>query len=857
MKLHLPPLLIESLEPLSRDPECRRCSWRTERTQTPCMQAHVVEAPAGAAAETLLVVMGAPTIDEDTSGVPYSSRLGSWVVQEVQRLWRGRAVFTYAAKCGGGGREKNKGAAECAHFLKHEIDTYAPSRILCLGNEAVSQVYGKGLLLDTMRRAYAFLGRGEQRVPCYLVLSPQRAVRNRFLRRELLGDIKYALLAPIPEPLPEVPPTLVTTETESRAALEELAFAEWAVLDVETFGRIGDPEFKVLTLAISSGDGDVCFVWEREALEAPWCAEHLIAFAKSGVKLVAHNAKFDMQALARHLKLKAPVRAHACTRVWRRLLLAHATSAKLSAVQALVGMGGGKSGVEEHRVKARERLKRAAKVPTTLLGASMHAWSAVDADRLMQALERINAGVPPNAYDMILVPPDVRAEYCATDTVSTGRLFRLFKGELESEPGLHGLWQKVGQHLAHAIAAMEFNGVLIDKAKLHELTAVCDARIADARVVFERYELANDGSKAVSLKLYDELKLPAPKDRNTEKDTLKALKHELADAVIAHRNATKFRSTYAVGMLPFIQSDGRVRASMNIDGTEGGRLSCDNPNIYNIPKAKSPMGKLCRDMFIAGPGSLLVELDYSQAEICIAAGLSGDEKMLALLRAGVDFHLATAKKLAPIFNIKPEDVVKGHWLRDAAKVTNFAIIYGKQERSLANDLNISVEDARKIIAGIRQEYAQLTRWIQTQLENGRRFGFTRTWWDGQLTRIRPLWAIAESDTPDCGTAERSTYNTTIQGTAQEYTGASLGALQQWIEAMGYEQDVKLVLTVYDSIIIEAREDLKDVVCLKAMQIMESWPKPSDVPLKVEVKTGRAWGTLEDWHPPSDFSAKAS
>ena len=76
-------------------------------------------------------------------------------------------------------------------------------------------------------------------------------------------------------------------------------------------------------------------------------------------------------------------------------------------------------------------------------------------------------------------------------------------------------------------------------------------------------------------------------------------------------------------------------------GAITGRLSSSEPNLQNIP-TRTDLGRRVRRGFIAGPGNVLVSLDYSQIELRIVAHMANDEAMLNAFRAGQDIHAATA-----------------------------------------------------------------------------------------------------------------------------------------------------------------------------------------------------------------------
>src|SRR3546814_1965332 len=86
---------------------------------------------------------------------------------------------------------------------------------------------------------------------------------------------------------------------------------------------------------------------------------------------------------------------------------------------------------------------------------------------------------------------------------------------------------------------------------------------------------------------------------------------------------------------------------------------------------------------------LLLAIDYSQIELRLMAHFSGDPRLQAAFRDGLDIHQATA---AEVFGL-PLDQVGGDQRR-AAKAINFGLIYGLSAFGLARQLCIARGEAQ-------------------------------------------------------------------------------------------------------------------------------------------------------------------
>jgi len=281
-----------------------------------------------------------------------------------------------------------------------------------------------------------------------------------------------------------------------------------------------------------------------------------------------------------------------------------------------------------------------------------------------------------------------------------------------------------------------------------------------------------------------------------------------------------------------------------------GRLSCDGPNLFNLSRPEPEEGKLTRDCFVASSGHVLVEVDQSQIELRVGADMSNDRKMIEIFQSGVDYHYRTAQLIAPlVWRMRPEDVPPEGKERSQAKTTNFAIIYRRGAMQLAGEIfktarptESQIREARRVIESILGEFDTFTAWCEGQIRLAHETGRVWNWWAGERMHCRWLLGIGDPDDERRGHAERQAINTPIQGTAALYTLYSLIAIVRWV--LEEHIPAKVVLTVYDSILAEVREDYVDEYVYVAKALMEQWPTKNGVPLVADVKTGPAYGSLK-------------
>ena len=195
------------------------------------------------------------------------------------------------------------------------------------------------------------------------------------------------------------------------------------------------------------------------------------------------------------------------------------------------------------------------------------------------------------------------------------------------------------------------------------------------------------------------------------------------------------------------------------------------------------------------------------------------------------------------WGIPPEDVEAKH--RTDAKVINFGLLYGMGDEALAAKMHCSKAQAGRIREAILGTFRRLDKWCHEQLSYARKYGHIWTWWDGKKAHRRPLIQVADQDDYRRSVAEHGSWNTPVQGTASHFCIASLAECVQWIEEDGIDDVVKLVLTVHDSLMFEVRDDMVDETIWTARAIMTGW-NSLGVPLVVDAKTGRSWGSMEDY-----------
>ena len=429
-----------------------------------------------------------------------------------------------------------------------------------------------------------------------------------------------------------------------------------------------------------------------------------------------------------------------------------------------------------------------------------------------------------------------RSEYLAKCAVALGVLNERI-GDKIKENGQEKLYQEVELPLVTVLAHLEINGFLVDDNQLKEFADKLGEKI-DA-LTNEIYMLAGEefninSPKQLGVILFEKLELkPVKKTKTgyaTNADVLEKLrdKHPIVNFIMEYRQLAKLKSTYCDGLTAVVNPNThRIHSVFTQTVTVTGRLSSTEPNLQNIP-TRTELGREIRKMFVAKDGYVLVDADYSQIELRVLAHIANDETMINAFRNNEDIHSVTASQ---VLGIPLEDVTKEQ--RSSAKAVNFGIVYGIGEFSLAQDLHISVKEAKAYIESYLEKYNGVRNYMESIKEQAKKDGYVKT----MLNRIRYIPELKSPNYNIRQFGERVALNTPIQGTAADIIKLAMVRVDNRL--INEELKSKLILQVHDELIVEAHKDevnkVKQILSEEMQGAMEL-----NVPLKVDMSTGHSW-----------------
>ena len=427
---------------------------------------------------------------------------------------------------------------------------------------------------------------------------------------------------------------------------------------------------------------------------------------------------------------------------------------------------------------------------------------------------------------------DIATKYSGEDSVVCMALYNLMRPQLDANKKLRELYETCDLPLCPVLCLMEKYGVAVNRERLNQLSGVFHKQLE--KLEQEIYELAghefNVGSpKQLSAILFDELHLPNRKKGSTDANILNDLIdfHPIVEKILTWRSVAKLAGTYADALPREIAQDGRIHTTFLQTSTNTGRLSSRNPNLQNIP-IKTELGEEIRKCFVAEKGKTLIAVDYSQIQLRLLADVANVSVFKDTFNKGLDIHEQTARK---IFKI-PENTIVPKELRRAAKTINFSIIYGISAFGLANQLNVSREEAKNIIdsymAGLPEIKNYIDHITQFVLDNH----CVYTPWGRRIE-------IPEAASPRMrGYATRAAINAPIQGFEADIMRRVMVEIYNKIIIPNTDK-IKMILQVHDEIIFECDEKVAEDFAKQIKTAMENVTKLS-IPLVAEAIISKIW-----------------
>jgi DNA polymerase-1 len=391
------------------------------------------------------------------------------------------------------------------------------------------------------------------------------------------------------------------------------------------------------------------------------------------------------------------------------------------------------------------------------------------------------------AFGWDWIPVEIMAPYAIRDAEVTYELYEkllpTFRGEGFDGP----LWQRE-LRFSDLISRMEVMGVSVDRALCKSESAYGHERMEEIR---NELGLNPASPKDLEFLLIDSLGLAVEERTPTgapsfNKKAMALYEEQLeqrhdptAALVLEYRGWQKTVSSNYDAYLDLVTPAGTLHPNFKLHGTRTGRLSCEKPNLQQLPRSspKRWNGNLKR-AFLARPGYRLYEADYSNLELRLCAVYSQEPNLLNPLAQG----------------FKPFDVMAEQlgWPRQNCKTFTYATLYGGGDRRISNLFALDRHQA----AAMRQEWFASYPLVQAASDRATRLARQRGYvsmWTGRRRHLRH---------PDDW---HKAFNALLQGGAAELVKSVMLNLAQVIDW----DSCRMLLQVHDSVVFEIAQGTED------------------------------------------------
>lgn len=444
--------------------------------------------------------------------------------------------------------------------------------------------------------------------------------------------------------------------------------------------------------------------------------------------------------------------------------------------------------------------------------------------------------------------------YNCKDADASRRLYDVFVPKLK-RLGLDKL-MITSSMILPILAKMEQRGVYLDKEYAHKTQTKLFKELVSLR--YKMSDIAKDkfnpdSSQDVGRILYKRFSFVPKKftDSGTHSTDAEAIgylldqattteQNSFIDSILEYKKKIKLITTYYQPIERWTKYDGRVHTNYSLGrqrneegsgGTVTGRLSSNNPNLQNIPR-----GKEHRGMFCASNGFTLLDGDFSQLELRVAAFISQEDRMIEAFNKGYDIHTATMSGLTQIPYEELDAIFKNSSHpeysrlkneRVAYKSVNFGIFYGMTKNRLQRELrkvgiHKDLDECQEYIDNWFKQYPKCKEWLeQTKL-----FAVSRKYVSMPLNQRRRL-PDAEFTYGGSHSLRQAT-NFPVQSLGSWICLIGLKLLDDYFEEYKHYYDAHILMQVHDSITSEINIKESNLIDLEDIKV--------DVKRVMEVET---------------------
>jgi len=431
---------------------------------------------------------------------------------------------------------------------------------------------------------------------------------------------------------------------------------------------------------------------------------------------------------------------------------------------------------------------------------------------------------------------DFQLEYAANDVVPLQMIMDLQRDRIANE-GLENAC-RLEFDFVKPLCEMELNGILIDTEKWRLIMSEVEGERNSVRKIIQDMLSEVEAQKTLfggsTLNVDSNIQLKKTLNKygltleNTSEKALSNLRGlPIVDAILDYRKANKLISTYSESLLAKINSHtGRLHTDFR-QMVSTGRMSSSNPNLQNIPNKQK-----FRSCFVAQEGYSLLTADMSGAELRILGNLSADPVFVEAYSTGQDLHTRTASE---VFDT-PYDKVQAK-MRKAAKAINFGLIYGMSSKGLSDRLKIPRKEAEQMINKYFNRYKKVKQYLDKSASEAVRKRYSVT-----VSGRKRYYNMPPFDHPDRKNIqrgiERQGMNAAIQGANADTIKEAMIKLVDRIS----NYDARLLLTVHDEVVVEAKDDQRhEVAKIVSQSLVDGFGTYFNlIPMETDTLIGPCW-----------------
>lgn len=472
-------------------------------------------------------------------------------------------------------------------------------------------------------------------------------------------------------------------------------------------------------------------------------------------------------------------------------------------------------------------------------------------------------------------PLDIGTVYACKDTHLTYKFGMWILSQFERLPQLKDLYFNIELPITEVCIDMESKGFLIDLESAEEYKKELQEELAelDARIKEGFGDININSNQQLAEVIYGGWGVPDDYKGKVDAPTLKKLirlESEFPQVayikdLLKYRELNKLLTTYIEPLPQKISEDGRLHGSFNQSGTVTGRFASNNPNLQNLPYP-------ARHMFVAPEGKIIIGSDYSQIEPRFLSHITQDKDFMNPYETGRDLYSEIASRT---FKQPLEECGDGSKWRKMAKVVLLGMMYGISSMSLAEQFNLSQEEAEQIYTDFKESYPVMKAWFESTNAHADEHGFVQTamgrkrrfighkevakkykmlharmskklgkesfniWEEYRNKKVSYAEARAYQDVAgDYNRVARQSINAVIQGSSADIMKKAMIDINNYLKSKGPEWN--MIGTVHDEVLIEIPATATPEEVLEIAEIQKR-AVPLTVPMKCDVEVSAVWG----------------